>query len=235
MMNLVIDIGNTLVKYAVFLGNEIIELKKMEIENEALIKNLLSEYKIKSIIISSVRKERDWNFNIRTIVLSEKTKLPITLQYKTPQTLGNDRIANVVAVTSLYKNKNILVIDAGTCITFDFIDNNSCYHGGRISPGLNMRYKSLNEFTSNLPKLSITKDFTLFGDNTNSSIITGVQMGIISEIEGFISDLKKEKEDLIVILTGGDTFFFENNLKNGIFADPNLVLKGLNEILKYNE
>ena len=235
MMNLVIDIGNSLVKYAVFSGNEIIELKKMEIENEALIKNLLSEYKIKSIIISSVRKERDWNFNIRTIVLSEKTKLPITLQYKTPQTLGNDRIANVVAVTSLYKNKNILVIDAGTCITFDFIDNNSCYHGGRISPGLNMRYKSLNEFTSNLPKLSITKDFTLFGDNTNSSIITGVQMGIISEIEGFISDLKKEKEDLIVILTGGDTFFFENNLKNGIFADPNLVLKGLNEILKYNE
>lgn len=235
MMNLVIDIGNTLVKYAVFSGNEIIELKKIEIENEELIKNLLSEYKIKSIIISSVRKERDWNFNIRTIVLSEKTKLPITLQYKTPQTLGNDRIANVVAVNSLYKNKNILVIDAGTCITFDFIDNNSCYHGGRISPGINMRYKSLNEFTSNLPKLSITKDFTLFGDNTNSSIITGVQMGVISEIEGFISDLKKEKEDLIVILTGGDAFFFEKYLKNGIFADPNLVLKGLNEILKYNE
>ena len=235
MMNLVIDIGNTLVKYAVFSENEIVELKKMEIENEELIKNLVSEYKIKSIIISSVRKERGWNFNIRTIVLSEKTKLPINLKYKTPQTLGNDRIANVVAVNSLYKNKNILVIDAGTCITFDFIDNHSCYHGGRISPGLNMRYKSLNEFTSNLPKLSITKDFTLFGDDTNSSIITGVQMGVISEIEGFISDLKKEKEDLIVILTGGDTFFFENYLKNGIFADPNLVLKGLNEILKYNE
>ena len=128
-----------------------------------------------------------------------------------------------------------MVIDAGTCITFDFIDLNNIYVGGRISPGIEMRYKALFNQTHNLPRLSLNEEFNFMGNSTKESIVSGVQNGVLSEVNLIISKLKKENKDLIVIVTGGDTFFFENALKNSIFADENFVLKGLNEILKYNE
>ena len=234
-MNLIIDIGNTLVKYAVFNNDQIVEtLKTSDIET-GKVNNLIKEFDIKNVIISTVRKEMNWNLDVEVIHLSHKTNLPINLNYKTPETLGKDRIANIVAVSEEYPNKNAVVIDAGTCITYDFINKNKEYLGGRISPGLEMRYKSLNEFTELLPKLSVSGESKFIGDDTDSSILSGVEQGVLSEVDSLISVFRKENEDLIVVVTGGDTFFFENALKNSIFADQNLVLKGLNIILKYNE
>ena len=234
-MNLIIDIGNTLVKYAVFNNDQLVEiLKTSEIET-GKVNTLIKEFDIKNVIISSVRKEMNWNLDVEVIHLSHKTSLPINLNYKTPETLGKDRIANIVAVSEEYPNKHAVVIDAGTCITYDFINKNKEYLGGRISPGLEMRYKSLNEFTELLPKLSVSGESKFIGDDTDSSILSGVEQGVLSEVDSLISVFRKENEDLIVVVTGGDTFFFENALKNSIFADQNLVLKGLSIILKYNE
>ena len=234
-MNLIIDIGNTLVKYAIFNDDKLVELLKTSEVEEEKINTLIKEFDVKKVIISSVRKEMNWNLDVEVIYLSYKTNLPITLNYKTPETLGKDRIANIVAVSEEYPNKNALVIDAGTCITYDFINKNKTYFGGRISPGLKMRYKSLNEFTELLPKLSVSGESKFIGDDTDSSIFSGVEQGVLSEVNSLIAGFRKENENLIVIVTGGDTFFFENALKNSIFADENLVLKGLNIILKYNE
>jgi len=234
-MNLIIDIGNTLVKYAVFNNDQLVEILKTSGIETGKVNTLIKEFDIKNVIISSVRKEMNWNLDVEVIHLSHKTSLPINLNYKTPETLGKDRIANIVAVSEEYPNKNAVVIDAGTCITYDFINKNKEYLGGRISPGLEMRYKSLNEFTELLPKLSVSGESKFIGDDTDSSILSGVEQGVLSEVDSLISVFRKENEDLIVVVTGGDTFFFENALKNSIFADQNLVLKGLNIILKYNE
>tara|TARA_B100000700_G_scaffold323840_1_gene428521 strand:+ start:152 stop:862 length:711 start_codon:yes stop_codon:yes gene_type:complete len=234
-MNLIIDIGNTLVKYAIFNDDTLLELfTSSEIEINK-INNLVKDFNVNKIITSSVRKKIIFDLDIDVIYLTHNTSLPIKLNYKTPETLGKDRIANIVAVSEGYPNKNVVVIDAGTCITYDFIDKNREYFGGRISPGLEMRYKSLNKFTDLLPKLSISTDSKFIGDDTNSSISSGVEQGVLSEVDSFISDLRNKHEDLIVVVTGGDTFFFENALKNSIFAEKNLVLKGLNIILQYNE
>ena len=234
-MRLIIDIGNTLVKYALFNNDKLLQLSKKNEVDHNYINQIISKNSVNSVIVSSVRKQIDWNVNTKLIVLNHTTKLPITINYETPKTLGNDRIANVVAASVLYPNKNILIIDAGTCITFDLIDLNRVFLGGRISPGIEMRYKSLYEFTDNLPKITFHSEDYFIGKSTKESIISGVQQGVLSEIKLIISDLKKENEDLIVIVTGGDAFFFDKALKNSIFADQNLVLKGLNEILKYNE
>ena len=234
-MKLIIDIGNTLVKYAIFSSDEIVIIYKKNDVEISFMQELIQKHHVNDVIISSVRDKVDRDFGIKTLYLNHLTPLPITINYETPETLGNDRIANVVAASVLYPNKNILIIDAGTCITIDFIDQNKEYQGGRISPGIEMRYKSLHKYTSNLPKLTISNTAQQIGKDTNSSIVSGVEKGVVAEIETIIDDFKNENEDLFVIFTGGDTFFFENTLKNSIFADQNLVLKGLNEILKYNE
>ncbi|MGY8950428.1 MAG: type III pantothenate kinase [Flavobacteriales bacterium] len=234
-MKLIIDIGNTLVKYAIFSSDEIVIIYKKNDVEISFMQELIQKHNVNDVIISSVRDKVDGDFGIKTLYLNHLTPLPITINYETPETLGNDRIANVVAASVLYPNKNILIIDAGTCITIDFIDQNKEYQGGRISPGIEMRYKSLHKYTSNLPKLTISNTAQQIGKDTNSSIVSGVEKGVVAEIETIIDDFKNENEDLFVIVTGGDTFFFENTLKNSIFADQNLVLKGLNEILKYNE
>ena len=234
-MKLIIDIGNTLVKYAIFSSDEIVIIYKKNDVEISFMQELIQKHHVNDVIISSVRDKVDGDFGIKTLYLNHLTPFPITINYETPETLGNDRIANIVAASVLYPNKNILIIDAGTCITIDFIDQNKEYQGGRISPGIEMRYKSLHKYTSNLPKLTISNTAQQIGKDTNSSIVSGVEKGVVAEIETIIDDFKNENEDLFVILTGGDTFFFENTLKNSIFADQNLVLKGLNEILKYNE
>ena len=234
-MKLIIDIGNTLVKYAIFSSDEIVIIYKKNDVEISFMQELIQKHNVNDVIISSVRDKVDGDFGIKTLYLNHLTPFPITINYETPETLGNDRIANVVASSILYPNKNILIIDAGTCITIDFIDQNKEYQGGRISPGIEMRYKSLHKYTSNLPKLTISNTAQQIGKDTNSSIVSGVEKGVVAEIETIIDDFKNENEDLFVIVTGGDTFFFENTLKNSIFADQNLVLKGLNEILKYNE
>ncbi len=240
-MNLIIDIGNSFSKLFVFQEKQIIESFIVKDLDKKCIIDLKKKYKlISSVIISSVigiknsvslfvEKEME-----NAIFLSHKTKLPIENMYKTKKSLGYDRIAAAVGANNIYRNTDVLVIDAGTAITFDFVNNKNQYLGGNISPGLSTRFKALNTFTKKLPMLSKEEDFLFFGNTTNSAIISGVQKGIIYEIEGYIDELKKKNNDFRVILTGGDAFFFESKLKNIIFAEQNLVSIGLNTILKYN-
>ncbi len=238
-MKLVIDIGNTNIKLALFDDKRAIKFSNIYNCNLKEIQAFVDKVVVKSSIISSVR---DLNSDIlriasyfNAIIFSYETPVPIINNYKSPDTLGNDRLAAVVGAAFLYPEKDILVFDAGTCLTIDFINFKNEYIGGRISPGIQMRFKALNTFTDKLPLIYKEKNSNIIGKDTNSSIISGVQMGILAEVELMISEYKLQNPDIICIVTGGDCFFFEKALKNSIFANPNLVLIGLNEILDYNE
>ena len=166
--------------------------------------------------------------------LTADTPIPVRNLYKTPETLGKDRLAAVVGAYSLFPGRDILVIDAGTALTFDFVDREGKYHGGSISPGLNMRFRALHEFTKKLPLLSQTDDCEMFGDTTASAITSGVQNGIIFEVESYIHQFVNKFPQLVTILTGGDVNFFVGKIKKYIFAEPNLVFLGLEKIIKLN-
>jgi len=236
-MNLIIDIGNTRAKVAVFNNDGLIFSLSAEPENiNNNIEKLQKEYDLKNCILSSVAntstEAESYKFE-KFIKLNHKTKVPFKNKYNTPTTLGVDRIALASAATYLYPSKNVLVIDAGTCITYDFINTKSEYLGGAISPGISIRYKALNEFTANLPFLK-QADFKLIGKDTKSSIHSGVLNGFIQEIDGVIKQYRRKYSNLTVVLTGGDTNFLAKKLKSSIFATPNFLLEGLNSILIYN-
>lgn len=239
-MNLVIDVGNTRVKSAVFEKDRIREFfvfDKKEIFLE--IKNISEKNPIKRAIISSVSKLNTQDAEklhsiLDLIELNNETKVPFINNYETPKTLGVDRIALAASAISNYPNKNVLIIDAGTCITFDFVNEKGEYLGGAISPGLKIRYQSLNNYTSKLPLLEAEIPKSFIGKNTRESIHSGIVNGICREIDGVITQYKNKYEDLTVLLTGGDTNFLAKQLKNYIFANPNLVLEGLHQILTYN-
>jgi len=239
-MNIIIDIGNSRIKIAVFNGRELIHneifTSEMFIENTITI---IEKYQCKNAIISSVGslKKSDLkvlNSKINLIELNSDTKIPFKNNYATPKTLGVDRIALVSSAVSSFPNKNVLIIDAGTCITYDFIDRDGCYLGGAITPGILMRYKALNNFTKKLPLLEPSNSYSLIGNSTESCIHSGVILGVINEIDSAINQYKEKIEDLTVVLTGGDVNFLANKLKNSIFANPNFLLEGLNTILTYN-
>jgi len=239
-MNLIIDVGNTRIKLAVFNEGE-------PIHNEIVTKDkflqkaieLIQKYSFKDGIISSVGALKKSDIieiskKINLIQLNSSTKVAFINKYATPKTLGVDRIALVSSAVSKFPNKNVLIIDAGTCITFDFVNEKAFYLGGAISPGINMRYKALNTFTKNLPLLEIVESVDLIGNSTESCIHSGVVNGVISEIYSSINKYKEKNKDLTVVLTGGDVKFLSNKLKNGIFANPNFLLEGLDSILTYN-
>ena len=240
-MNLIIDIGNTSIKLAVFQMNKIVNTRTLQdCKLELEVDNVLLEFpKINQGIISCVgilpKKEIEKiQKKISLIFLNQDSKLPFKLQYSTTDTLGSDRLALVAAACNQYNGKNVLVIDAGSCITYDFVDKNKNYFGGAIAPGINMRYNSLSHFTSNIPLLSkkITQNF--IGNSTESCIHSGVIKGVLHEIEGAISDYKNKYPDLTVILTGGDTDFLCKQLKSSIFANSDFLLDGLNFLLETN-
>lgn len=166
--------------------------------------------------------------------LNSQTPLPIINLYETPETLGYDRIAAVVGAHEQFPDKNILVIDAGTCITYEFIDSKGQYHGGNISPGLQMRFNALHQFTGHLPQIEASGRKLPMGRDTETAIRGGVLKGIEYEISGYVTTMKHKYSELLVFLTGGDDFSFDTNVKSIIFADRFLVLKGLNRILNYN-
>jgi type III pantothenate kinase len=168
------------------------------------------------------------------IELSHHTPIPIENKYQTPETLGKDRLAAVVGATFLKPDSDILVIDAGTAITYDFIDANKVYWGGNIAPGLNLRLRALHEFTQKLPLVEAKEESPILGTDTESAIISGALYGIVYEMDGYINHLKIKYPQLSAFLTGGSTFYFDTKLKNAIFAERNLVLIGLNRILQYN-
>ena len=240
-MNLTIDIGNTRSKFAIFNKGEIIDViieNKLSIE---AIKSILINYpSLENAIISSVR---DIDLSITSflksnfsffIELTNKTLVPIENLYKTKNTLGKDRLAAVVGANNIFPNSNVLVIDMGTAITIDFINEKNQYLGGTISPGLEMRFKALNHFTGKLPLLEKNKNFNIIANNTENAIISGVQNGIIFEIDSYINQLKHDYEGLKIILTGGDAIFFDKMLKNTIFVNLNLNHIGLNRIIEHN-
>jgi type III pantothenate kinase len=239
-MNIIIDIGNSRIKIAVFNGRELIHneifTSKMFIENTITV---IEKYQCKNAIISSVGslKKSDLkvlNSKINLIKLNSDTKIPFKNNYATPKTLGVDRIALVSSAVSSFPDKNVLIIDAGTCITYDFIDMEGCYFGGAIAPGILMRYKALNNFTKKLPLLEPSNSYNLIGNSTETCIHSGVILGVINEIDSAVNQYKEKIEDLTVVLTGGDVNFLANKLKNSIFANPNFLLEGLNTILTYN-
>jgi type III pantothenate kinase len=240
-MNLAIDIGNTRVKAAVFEEDKLIELfvfdKKIIISQ---IRKIIKKHPISLGIMSNVgsvsaKKMAQLKKSFDFMVVSASLKVPFTNLYKTPKTLGVDRIALVAGAVKQFPNKNVLIIDAGTCITFDFIDSKASYLGGAISPGINMRYKALNKFTANLPLITTLQLDDFIGKNTEESIISGVLNGVQNEINGIIEAYREKYLHLTVVLTGGDTNFLSKQLKSSIFANQNFVLQGLNEILKFNQ
>jgi len=240
-MNLIIDVGNTFVKLAVFHENVLFE--KLTVQHEGFlneVKQVLNKYPIISKgIISSVGKLNDKDVQIveseiDLLILSSETKQPFRNLYETPKTLGVDRMALVSASVEQYSNANVLIIDAGTCITYDFINTENEYLGGAISPGIRLRYHSLHNLTANLPLLDSKLPDSLIGNTTDSSIHSGVVFGVLKEIDGIIYEYKEKYSDLTVILTGGDANFLSKQLKNGIFANSNFLLEGLNFILEYN-
>ena len=242
-MNLVIDIGNTRTKAAVFSPYELIEDFIITGALKNCIGSIILEYPgIHNVIVSTV-KEPDLKFynEIKKsltgtfIELNSQTPIPVTNLYHSPETLGNDRLAAVVGAYTMHKGSNVLVIDAGTAVTYDFINQKGEYRGGNISPGMDMRFKALNQFTNKLPKYSASDTFAEIGVNTETAIVSGVVRGILYELEGYISNFSKNFKDLKIIITGGDANFFVKNLKKTIFVIPNLVLLGLNNILQYNE
>ena len=166
--------------------------------------------------------------------LNHQTPLPVVNLYETPETLGYDRIAAAVGANERFPDRDVLVIDAGTCITYEFIDSKGQYHGGNISPGMQMRFKALHQFTGRLPLVDANGRKLLMGRDTETAIRTGVMKGIEYEISGYIESMKHKYPELLVFLTGGDEFSFDSSVKSIIFADRFLVLKGLNRILNYN-
>ena len=240
-MNLIIDIGNSLTKLALFSKGTIRELIQSENLTISILHKLRSDYpEVKNSILSSVKVVDpallDYLENKFSpfIQLTESTTLPIINSYRTPNTLGKDRIAAAVGANNIFPGRNVLIIDAGTALTIDLVTAGNQYLGGNISPGLKMRFKSLHHFTGSLPLYSEKNDFSLIGDNTEEAIISGVQQGMILEIDGFIERMKERYKELEVILTGGDSKFFDKKLKSSIFVNQNLVLTGLNEILNFN-
>ena len=240
-MNLIVDIGNTSAKLAVFENGELKESVRCSNQTLDALPVLCQKYTIRKGIVSSVVSLTD---EIRQVLdgqsfpimkFNHQTPIPIRNLYKTPETLGMDRLAAVIGAYTMQPSHPILVIDAGTCITFDFIDEFGNYHGGNISPGMDMRFKALHQFTSKLPEVSSEGDAPFYGQSTETAIRSGVIRGIEFEISGYIERLKKNYSSLLVFLTGGNEFSFETNLKSGIFADGLLVLKGLNRILEYND
>jgi type III pantothenate kinase len=240
-MNLIIDVGNTFVKLAVFQNDELIHkvsFKLLEFKKEY--KKLKKDFpKLKQAIISSVgklsKKQIDLvEQDLKVLELSHKIKLPFKNLYETPQTLGVDRIALVSASVSQFPDNNVLIIDAGTCITYDFVTDKNAYLGGAISPGIRLRYHALHNLTANLPLLEKHQPENIIGSSTESSIHSGVIIGVVKEIDGVVDQYKAEHQDLTVILTGGDTNFLSNQLKNSIFANSNFLLEGLNYILDFN-
>ncbi|WP_417442957.1 type III pantothenate kinase [Joostella sp.] len=241
-MNLIVDVGNSFIKLAVFKGDMFLEVLQTEEKN--ILKNFSNIFKkypmIRHIMISSVGKLSEEHIKAMAVfapvsMLTSDSKVPFRNQYATPKTLGVDRIALIAAAYYKYSAQNCLVIDAGSCITYDFLSEDGVYKGGAISPGVHMRYKAMNAYTAKLPLVSSLDFEDFIGDSTQSCMISGVVNGTVNEIEGVILQYIDRFKDLTVILTGGDSHFLSKRLKSSIFAHPNFLLEGVNYILELNK
>lgn len=240
MHSLVIDVGNSFTKTAIFNGDELLNVEKHERISVDFLSQLFKKYNISKSITSVVGSldfecEQFIIKKAKLIHFSSSTPTPIVNLYKTPSTLGADRLAAAVAANTLFPSVNVLSVDCGTAMTFDLVTKEGEYLGGAISPGISTRFKALNHFTQKLPLIEIADNFQLIGYDTKSSILSGVLNGVINEIDGYINSVRMQFSPLEIVFTGGDAFFLDKKLKNSIFVNPNLVLFGLNRILNYNE
>lgn len=240
-MQLCIDIGNTRIKSAVFKDRESLHSAFFEKDVLLHVKEIFTQFPLIShSIISSVvpeNNELEGFLRSRTkfIFFDHATYIPVKNNYQSPETLGKDRLAAAIGAWALFPNEDILVIDAGTALKVDLLTKQGVYEGGSISPGLQMRFKALNEFTGKLPFIKQDPNYkSLTGKNTPESILNGVQNGMLFELKGFIDAYKEQYPSIRVVITGGDAGFFELALKNHIFANPDLVSIGLNEIVLFN-
>lgn len=238
-MTLSIDIGNTRTKLGIFEQGELCYkaiFEQLTAENLAAV---LSNHSIQNCIYSTVAgldaSAKAWlNDTFPTIELTHRTRLPFKNKYKTPQTLGKDRLAAVAGGLKLYPNQNCLIIDAGTCITYDVLTEKAHYLGGNIAPGLQMRLRAMHEFTDALPLASLAPVRGRIGKSTEHALQNGGLWGAVLEMQGLIDWCTAEFGVINVILTGGDANFFANHLKKKIFVHQNLVLVGLEKILEHN-
>jgi type III pantothenate kinase len=238
-VTLCFDFGNTRLKCGVFEGADLKEVLTLENDNVETISSLLSTYKPLKTLLSSVI---DHHSSIEALLsastkfhlLNHHSKIPVTSPVGKPETIGADRLAMVVAASNLFPDKHNLVIGLGTAITYNFINKQKEFLGGGISPGMEMRFKSLQVFTAKLPLIKKNWNFPLIGYDTRTNILSGVILGMAKEIDGIIDSYSEKYDNLNVLLTGGDSTYFAHHLKNKIFADLNLIFKGLYAISELN-
>ena len=236
-MNLIIDIGNNSAKFFLFQGEQIILHTRKENSSFDVIDEWNRLYDIDKVIVSSVITDCESlldeisKLQCPVIRFDKSTPLPLEVNYRTPGTLGSDRIAAAVGAWGEAPGRNILVIDAGSAITIDFVGKDGKYNGGNIAPGIKMRLRALHEYTDRLPMVEKEGDIPAIGYDTETAIRSGVINGVCHEIEGYINEFKQKYCDVLVFLTGGDEKPLKNRIKSCIFADKYLVAKGLNRIL----
>ncbi len=240
-MNLTIDIGNTRIKLGLFeQEGHLVEQEVWENWGMEELIALATNHRVQNVILSNVGKqvpEEVENFlksSFFYLELTAQTPLPFQNAYRTPETLGKDRLAAVAGALDMFPEQHCVVIDAGTCITCDVLRADGVFLGGNISPGLTMRLKAMHQFTAKLPLVKMGETDNLLGYSTESAMRNGAQWGAALEIEGFIAWISEKMQKINVILTGGDAEYFVKSLKSQIFVNPNLVLQGLNKILSYN-
>ncbi len=238
MMNVIIDAGNTRIKVFVFVSNEITETAIFDYSQIDELTDFIKKTNCKNIALCDVsgklQKDLANLTNKEIFIINSSKKLPITINYKTPETLGVDRIALAVGAELIKPNSNKLIIDFGTAITIDIVTDKKVFEGGNISPGLQTRFRSLAQNTGKLPIVSTTDSASLIGKTTKEAIQNGVIKGILFEINQYILEFNTIFSDLNVFLSGGDAIFFEKMLKKTIFAEPNLLAKGVQFIYHYN-
>jgi len=238
-MNLIIDTGNSGTKLAILSENRKVSSERIENLSEQILSEFCSNYHVGKIIISSVTNIPPFLSAFAASrgailhVLSFRSKLPFSINYQTPETLGTDRIAAVAGAYELYQGSKILVIDAGTAITYDILIDKK-YEGGNISPGIDMRFRALNTFTGRLPLVGRSDVFTSPGINTSDAIIAGVITGVVYEINEYIRTFEEKHNGLKVIITGGDGLYLKERISESFNYLPDIVTDGLNYILEYN-
>lgn len=241
-MLLAIDVGNTRIKSAVFEQDNMIEHFIFSADDFFIkMNNILESYpEIKTIVVASVGNLEIKDFlafekSAKIVSITRDFKFPFTNLYESPATLGIDRMILASGATIQFPSKNRLIIDAGTCITYDFVDENDNYLGGAIAPGIRLRYESLHQYTAKLPLLNKQSPKNIIGDSTSESIHSGVINSVVFEIEGYINYFTSKNDNFIIIFTGGDADFLATKLKNTIFANSNFLLESLNQTFQYNQ
>lgn len=237
-MNLILDFGNTRIKTALFKGAELIENRVFDSENE-LLANLDAFAGVKNCIIGSVTNQHQQTSKLlstkfNTLVFAASTPIPLKNLYKSALTLGSDRIAASVGSWSLYPNQNVLTIDAGTCIKYNFVNADNEYLGGAISPGIPMRLKAMHHYTQALPLVDVDKHYDkLIGQSTQESLLSGALIASACEVDAMIDRYHNNYQNLVVVITGGDGDYLCKQVKSRFFAHQSILLQGLNTILNY--